>query len=138
MSRRGDLLPGQGRSGRQRDQALPQHLSPPKLEVPREALPYDGWIQVGTMAGEMRDPSRDLPRAIILGLSVVAVAYLAVNWSILGVLPAAQVAQLGDKAAVVASEKMFGASGGTPTASADTSPRRLWVPGVLCFWIWVG
>lgn len=74
---------------------------------------YDGWIQVGTMAGEMRDPSRDLPRAIILGLSVVAIAYLAVNWSILGVLPAAQVAQLGDRAAVVASEKMFGASGGT-------------------------
>lgn len=74
---------------------------------------YDGWIQVGSMAGEMRDPSRDLPRAIILGLLVVAVAYLLVNISIFHVLPASQVAVLNDKAAVAVSEKLFGSFGAT-------------------------
>ena len=72
---------------------------------------YDGWIQVGTMAGEMKNPSRDLPAAIILGLSVVAIAYLMVNIAIFHVLPAGQVAELNDKAAVVVAEKLFGGFG---------------------------
>jgi len=74
---------------------------------------YDGWIQVGSMAGEMKNPSRDLPRAIILGLLLVAVAYLMVNISIFRVLPAQQVALLNDKAAVAVSEKLFGSFGAT-------------------------
>lgn len=74
---------------------------------------YDGWIQVGTMAGEMKNPSRDLPRAIILGLLVVAVAYLMVNISIFRVLPASEVATLNDKAAVAVSERLFGPFGAT-------------------------
>jgi len=74
---------------------------------------YDGWIQVGTMAGEMRNPSRDLPRAIILGLAIVALAYLSVNISIFSVLPASEVAALNDKAAVVVAEKLFGSFGAT-------------------------
>ncbi len=74
---------------------------------------YDGWIQVGTMAGEMKNPSRDLPAAIILGLSVVAIAYLMVNVAIFHVLPAAQVASLNDRAAVAVAEKLFGNFGAT-------------------------
>jgi APA family basic amino acid/polyamine antiporter len=74
---------------------------------------YDGWIHVGTMAGEMKNPSRDLPLAVILGLSVVAVAYLLVNFSIFHVVPAAQVAALNDRAAVVAAQKLFGDFGAT-------------------------
>lgn len=74
---------------------------------------YDGWVQVGMMAGEMKNPGRDLPRAIILGLSTVAVAYLLVNIAIFHVLPASQVATLNDRAAVVASERIFGSVGAT-------------------------
>jgi APA family basic amino acid/polyamine antiporter len=74
---------------------------------------YDGWVNVGTMAGEMKNPSRDLPLAIILGLSMVAVAYLLVNIAIFHIVPAAQVASLNDRAAVVASERIFGGFGAT-------------------------
>lgn len=74
---------------------------------------YDGWVNVGTMAGEMKNPSRDLPLAIILGLTMVAVAYLLVNIAIFHTLPAAEVASLNDKAAVVASERIFGGFGAT-------------------------
>lgn len=74
---------------------------------------YDGWVQVGTMAGEMKNPSRDLPLAIILGLTMVAIAYLLVNISIFHTLPAADVALLNDRAAVVASQKIFGSFGAT-------------------------
>lgn len=74
---------------------------------------YDGWMQVGAIAGEMRNPSRDLPRAIILGLGVVTLAYLSVNVSIFSVLPASEVAALNDKAAVAVAEKLFGAIGAT-------------------------
>ena len=34
---------------------------------------YDGWQGLGNMAGEMKHPERDLPRAIIFGLSAVTV-----------------------------------------------------------------
>lgn len=30
---------------------------------------YDGWINVGAIAGEMKDPDKDLPKAIVGGLS---------------------------------------------------------------------
>ncbi|MFO0575708.1 MAG: amino acid permease [Polyangia bacterium] len=74
---------------------------------------YDGWVHVGTMAGEMKNPARDLPLAIILGLTLVAVAYLLVNISIFHILPAGDVASLNDRAAVVASERIFGGFGAT-------------------------
>ena len=32
---------------------------------------YEGWTNVGSMAGEMKNPQKDLPRAIFLGLAVV-------------------------------------------------------------------
>ncbi len=74
---------------------------------------YDGWVNVGSMAGEMKNPARDLPLAIIVGLSVVAVAYLLVNIAIFHILPAAEVASLNDRAAVVASQWAFGSFGAT-------------------------
>ncbi len=32
---------------------------------------YDGWINVGAIAGEMKNPGKDLPKAIVGGLSLV-------------------------------------------------------------------
>jgi APA family basic amino acid/polyamine antiporter len=40
---------------------------------------YDGWINVTYVAAEVHDPSRSLPRALALGLGMVAVGYMAVN-----------------------------------------------------------
>lgn len=40
---------------------------------------YDGWNNVAPLAGEIRDPQRNLPRAFIGGTLVVAALYLFVN-----------------------------------------------------------
>jgi basic amino acid/polyamine antiporter, APA family len=40
---------------------------------------YTGWNGVSYLAGEIRDPQRILPRAILIGMAVVMVLYLAVN-----------------------------------------------------------
>ena len=49
---------------------------------------YDGWIGVGFVAGEMKNPAKQLPQAIVIGLGIVAAAYISVNLAILHVLPA--------------------------------------------------
>ena len=43
---------------------------------------YDGWSNVGTIAGEMKNPKKDLPRAILYGLLVITTIYL-LNYSVL-------------------------------------------------------
>ncbi len=40
---------------------------------------YDGWNNVAPLAGEIRNPQRNLPRAFIGGMLVVASLYLFVN-----------------------------------------------------------
>jgi APA family basic amino acid/polyamine antiporter len=40
---------------------------------------YSGWNAVIYLAGEIRDPDRNLPRAMIFGTTVVALVYLALN-----------------------------------------------------------
>ncbi len=40
---------------------------------------YDGWADLASVAGETKDPSRTLPRALVLGTLAVALAYVATN-----------------------------------------------------------
>lgn len=42
---------------------------------------YGGWQQVLWMAGEVRDAERKVPRAILIGMAVVVLIYLAANWA---------------------------------------------------------
>ncbi|MBK5499669.1 APC family permease [Peribacillus sp. TH14] len=73
---------------------------------------YDGWMNVGFMAGEMKNPQKNLPRAIITGILVVMVAYLAVNLAMLHVLGAEGIIANGTNAANVAATLLFGELGG--------------------------
>jgi basic amino acid/polyamine antiporter, APA family len=41
---------------------------------------YGGWQNSGFVAGEMRQPRRDLPRALLIGVAGVIVLYLLVNF----------------------------------------------------------
>lgn len=72
---------------------------------------YDGWINVGAIAGEMKDPGKDLPKAIVGGLSLVMAVYLAINIAYLWVAPASDLAKVTSPAALVAT-KIFGPIGG--------------------------
>ncbi|WP_270583720.1 APC family permease [Bacillus smithii] len=73
---------------------------------------YDGWMNVGFMAGEMKNPSKTLPKAIITGIAVVMIAYLSVNVALLHVLPASKIVELGPNAAHTAASILFGDIGG--------------------------
>lgn len=40
---------------------------------------YDGWIHVGNIAGELKRPAKDLPKAISMGIIGIMIVYLLVN-----------------------------------------------------------
>jgi len=48
---------------------------------------YDGWSDIGSIAGEVRDPTRNLPRIFLLGTLGLIVLYVLVNLAYLRVLP---------------------------------------------------
>jgi APA family basic amino acid/polyamine antiporter len=73
---------------------------------------YDGWISVATIAGEMKNPAKDLPKAIIAGLSLVMAVYILINIVYLFVLPASTLASSATPAGDVA-KILFGRNGGT-------------------------
>ena len=68
---------------------------------------YDGWIYVGALAGEMKNPSKHLPMAIVGGISVVMAVYLIINVAYLWVVPASDMAVASAPATLVA-RKLFG------------------------------
>ena len=49
--------------------------------------PYDGWINLGPVAEDIKDPRRNVPRAMAIGLGIVIVVYLGANLSYHLVLP---------------------------------------------------
>jgi APA family basic amino acid/polyamine antiporter len=53
---------------------------------------YDGWVYITWVSGEIKDPQRVLPRALLLGILLVGFVYLSVNFVYLYALPMTQVA----------------------------------------------
>lgn len=72
---------------------------------------FEGWTGVGAIAGEMKKTSRDLPIAIVGGVSLIMAIYTVVNIAYLYVLPASELANLDAPASAVAI-KIFGEIGG--------------------------
>jgi len=53
---------------------------------------YDGWNDLNMVAGEIRNPQRNVPLSLIWGVATVGVLYILVNAAVQYVLPAAAVA----------------------------------------------
>jgi APA family basic amino acid/polyamine antiporter len=53
---------------------------------------YDGWINICSMAGEIKQPQRNIPKSLVLGVFVCIAVYVLVNQAYLYVLPVDQVA----------------------------------------------
>jgi basic amino acid/polyamine antiporter, APA family len=53
---------------------------------------YDGWNDLNMVGGEIRDPGRTIPIALIAGVGAVAVLYMLTNAAVQYVLPAASIA----------------------------------------------
>ncbi len=67
---------------------------------------YDGWVYITWVAGEVKDPRRNVPRAMVLGIIVVAVVYLAMNMMYIYAMPLREVAKH-ETIAAAAAEAMF-------------------------------
>jgi len=78
------------------------------LAVVATMFAYDGWDGLALVAGEVRDPGRNLPRATLLGMGIILAVYLAVN---IGFLHALSPAQVGTSPALAATamERVLGA-----------------------------
>ncbi len=72
------------------DASVPMPLEPPSFAPAPSAAgifaalvaamwAYDGWADLSSLAGETRDPSRTLPRALVIGTALVLAAYLLAN-----------------------------------------------------------
>ncbi len=72
---------------------------------------FEGWTAVGAISGEMKHTERDLPRAIIGGVSIITAVYFVMNLAYLQVLPAEELAKLPAPASAVAIV-LFGEAGG--------------------------
>lgn len=53
---------------------------------------YDGWIYVAWAAGEIRQPQRNIPRALVIGIVLVIAVYMAMNVVYLYAMPLDQIA----------------------------------------------
>ncbi len=72
---------------------------------------FEGWTNVGAIAGEMKRPGKDLPVAIVGGVFLIMAVYVVVNIAYLRVLPAEQLMNLDAPASAVAIA-LFGKAGG--------------------------
>lgn len=71
---------------------------------------YDGWADLTFVAGEVKDPERTMPRALLVGTLLIVVLYLFVNLAYLYVLPINEMAA-SKLVAADAARKIFGAAG---------------------------
>lgn len=78
---------------------------------------FDGWYAVTLSAGEMKDPHRTLPRALVWGTAAAAAMYVLLNVVYLRALSPAELAatpRVGEEAA----RALFGAAGARAVAAA--------------------
>ncbi len=77
---------------------------------------YDGWAQVASVAGEIRNPSKVLPKAIILGILFLIIVYACINIALFKIFPVQEMVSLKHDASAIASQRMFGEFGGNLVA----------------------
>ncbi len=75
-------------------------------------LAYDGWVQLSFVAGEIRNPRRNVVRALALGTLAVTSIYLLANLAYLRVLSIPEIAASAHVGADAAG-RVLGAAGGT-------------------------
>ena len=77
---------------------------------------YDGWGELLYVAGEVKDPGRVLPAAMLIGVLTVTVVYLLANAAFLYVLPLGEMAS-SELVAADATTRVFGSIGASLIAA---------------------
>jgi APA family basic amino acid/polyamine antiporter len=76
---------------------------------------YQGWVSVGFIGGEVKDPTKNIPRGIVTGVFIVIGIYLLVNVTYLTLLSVPQLIQIhesGNQIAAVEAVRSFRGTGG--------------------------
>ncbi len=76
---------------------------------------YQGWVSVGFIGGEVKDPTRNIPKGIVIGVLIVIAIYLIVNFTYLTILSIPDLTEInasGVKIAAVEAVRSFWGSGG--------------------------
>ncbi|HEY4936722.1 MAG TPA: amino acid permease, partial [Puia sp.] len=74
---------------------------------------FDGWANITFVTGEIKNPQRNLPYAIIGGVGIATILYVLLNYVYMKVLPLKQLASIPEHkiAAAIVSETLFGRAG---------------------------
>jgi APA family basic amino acid/polyamine antiporter len=96
---------------------------------------FSGWNAAGYIAGEIRDPGRSLPRAMIGGTVFITLLYLAVNLAYFYALP---VGALAADPVLPVAEKAARALLGEVAATAVVAVLCLSIAGAASSMIWAG
>ncbi len=78
---------------------------------------YDGWNNVTFVSGEVKDPQRNIPKALLYGTLIVVGVYIIINSAFLYILPIDVMAK-SPLVAASAAEVIFGSSGASIIAIA--------------------
>jgi basic amino acid/polyamine antiporter, APA family len=84
---------------------------------------YDGWVYITWVAGEVKDPRRNVPLAMVLGVLAVGAIYLAMNMTYVYAMPLNEIAKY-ETIAHAAATKLF------------SSGAALWLSAIIaisCF-----
>jgi APA family basic amino acid/polyamine antiporter len=76
---------------------------------------YQGWVSVGYIGGEIKNPYKNIPRGIVIGVFVVILVYLLVNVTYLALLSIPQLEQIyasDNQIAAVEAVRSFWGTGG--------------------------
>lgn len=73
------------------DDAAPRGITVFLAGIAATLFSYGGFHQVTWVGGEVRNPQRTVPRAIVIGVLLVVACYLAANWAYFSLLPFEQV-----------------------------------------------
>jgi APA family basic amino acid/polyamine antiporter len=81
---------------------------------------FYGWNEIVAVAGEVANPRRNLPLALILGTGLVTLLYVGVNAAFLKVIPAAEMATTAQPGTLAAT-RLFGPGAGLLVSLAITA-----------------
>lgn len=73
---------------------------------------YDGWILIANLGGEIKNPQKILPKAIVIGLVFVMIVYTAVTFGVFNGMQSAMIHKLGDNTTPYFAQMIFGPIGG--------------------------
>ena len=74
---------------------------------------YQGWVSVGFIGGEIKDPNRNVPKGIVMGVLIVIFIYLLVNVTYLSLLSVPQLIQIHESVNQIAAVEAVRAFWGT-------------------------